>query len=73
MKVEKVKTPLFMLGSKSYMLYEPLGSVLIIGPYNYPFQLVIEPLIGAIAAGNTVVIKPSEYTVHTEKVLLKNV
>lgn len=71
MKVEKVKTPLFMLGSKSYMLYEPLGSVLIIGPYNYPFQLVIEPLIGAIAAGNTVVIKPSEYTVHTEKVLLK--
>lgn len=70
MRIKKVRTPLFMLGSKSYMLYEPLGSVLIIGPYNYPFQLVIEPLIGAIAAGNTVVIKPSEYTVNTEKVLV---
>ncbi len=70
MKVSKVKTPLFMFGSKSYKVYEPLGNVLIIGPYNYPFQLVIEPLIGAISAGNTAVIKPSEYTVHTEKVIL---
>jgi aldehyde dehydrogenase (NAD+) len=71
MKVKKVKTPIFMFGSKSYMTYEPLGSVLIIGPYNYPFQLVIEPLIGAIASGNTVVIKPSEYTTKTEQVLVK--
>ncbi len=71
MRVKKVKTPFFMIGSKSYMMYEPLGTVLIIGPYNYPFQLVIEPLIGAIAAGNTVVIKPSEYTAETEKVLVK--
>ncbi len=70
MKVSKVKTPLFMFGSKSYKVYEPLGNVLIIGPYNYPFQLVIEPLIGAISAGNTAVIKPSEYTVNTEKVIL---
>ena len=60
MKVSKVKTPLFMFGSKSYKVYEPLGNVLIIGPYNYPFQLVIEPLIGAKSAGNTAVINPSE-------------
>ena len=61
-----------MFGSKSYIKKEPLGAVLIIGPYNYPFQLVIEPLIGAIAAGNTVVIKPSEYTTETERVLKKD-
>lgn len=71
MKPKKVKTPLFMLGSKSYIVREPLGSVLIIGPYNYPFQLIFEPLIGAIASGNTIVIKPSEYTVNTEKLINK--
>ncbi|AUD66011.1 aldehyde dehydrogenase [Tenericutes bacterium MZ-XQ] len=70
MKVSKVRTPIFMFGSKSYKMYEPLGSVLIIGPYNYPFQLVIEPLIGAISAGNTAIIKPSEYTKNTEQVIL---
>jgi len=67
MKVRKEKTPLTQFGAKSYSMYEPKGSVLIIGPFNYPFQLVIEPLIGAIAAGNTVIIKPSEHTTHTEK------
>ncbi len=71
MKIRKVKTPLFMFGSTSYIMHEPLGSILIIGPYNYPFQLVVEPLIGAIASGNTIIIKPSEYTVNTEKVLLE--
>ena len=69
MKTKKVKTPLFMFGSKSYMVREPLGTVLIIGPYNYPFQLIIEPLIGAISAGNTAVIKPSEYTTHTQNII----
>ena len=69
MKPKKVKTPWFQLATKSYIDYIPLGHVLIIGPYNYPFQLVIEPLIGAIAAGNVVTIKPSEFTPHTEKVL----
>ncbi len=48
---------------------EPYGTVLIIGPWNYPFQLAIAPLIGAIAAGNTVVIKPSELTPHTSKLV----
>lgn len=71
MKPKKVRTPLFMIGSKSYIVAEPLGTVLIIGPYNYPFQLVVEPLIGAIASGNTAIVKPSEYTTATEKLLVK--
>lgn len=69
MKVRKEKTPLTQIGSKSYSVYEPKGSVLIIGPFNYPFQLLIDPLIGAIAAGNTVILKPSEHTPHTETLL----
>ena len=51
-----------LVGSKSYIIPEPYGSVLIIGPFNYPFQLLIEPLVGAIAAGNTAVLKASENT-----------
>ncbi|MFD1174812.1 aldehyde dehydrogenase [Paenibacillus puldeungensis] len=62
MKPRKVKTPFYHAFSKSWMHKEPYGTVLIIGPFNYPFQLLIEPLIGAIAAGNTVVLKPSENT-----------
>jgi len=59
-KREKVSAPITQFGSKSYIYKEPYGSVLIIGPFNYPFQLVIEPLVGAIAAGNCAVLKPSE-------------
>ncbi|TDL30659.1 aldehyde dehydrogenase [Jeotgalibacillus sp. S-D1] len=70
-KTEKVKTPLFQMPSKSFIMKEPYGSVLIIGPFNYPFQLVIEPLIGAMAAGNCVVIKPSESTPEVTKVISK--
>lgn len=69
MKPKKAGNPLFLFGSKSYSLFEPYGTVLIIGPFNYPFQLVIEPLIGAIAAGNTAVIKPSELTPHVATVV----
>ena len=69
MKRKKVKTPFYQGFSKSYVMREPKGTVLIIGPYNYPFQLSIEPLIGALAAGNTVVLKPSEFTKHTERVI----
>ncbi|AZK47548.1 aldehyde dehydrogenase [Paenibacillus lentus] len=61
-KPQKVRTPFYHVGSKSYMYKEPYGIILIIGPFNYPFQLLIEPLIGAIAAGNCVVLKPSENT-----------
>ena len=52
------------------MIYpEPYGNTLIIAPWNYPFQLAIAPLIGAIAAGNTAVIKPSELTPHTSRLI----
>lgn len=66
---EKVPTPIHQQPAQSYIVPEPYGSVLIIGPFNYPFQLVIEPLIGAIAAGNTAIVKPSESTPHTSSLL----
>lgn len=69
MKPEKVSTNLVNLPSASYVMKEPLGVVLIIGPWNYPFQLLINPLIGAIAAGNCVVLKPSEFAPATEAVM----
>lgn len=71
MKPKRVKTPIYQLNTSSHIVAEPKGTILIIGPYNYPFQLVIEPLIGAIAAGNTAVIKPSEFAKETEKILVK--
>jgi len=61
-KTKKVRAPIHQFPSKGYIMYEPYGTVLIIGPFNYPFQLLIEPLIGAIAAGNCAVLKPSEST-----------
>lgn len=57
---EKRKSPIVYYPSKSYIYKEPYGVTLIIGPFNYPFQLVIAPLIGAISAGNTAIIKTSE-------------
>ena len=72
MKVKKEKTPIAQIGAKSYSLYEPLGVVLIIGPFNYPFQLLIEALIGAIAAGNTIILKPSELTEKTQNAIEKH-
>ena len=61
MEPDSVGTNLVNLPSGSKIIKEPLGVVLIIGPWNYPFQLLINPLIGAIAAGNCVVLKPSEF------------
>lgn len=69
-KAKRKHTPLYLWG-KSYVEYEPYGTVLVIAPFNYPFLLAIEPLVGALAAGNTVVVKPSELTPHTEKVIGK--
>lgn len=60
MQGEKRSTPLVLQPSSSKIIYSPKGVVLIIAPWNYPFQLAIAPLIGAIAAGNCAVIKPSE-------------
>ena len=68
-KPQKVKTPITHIGSKSYIYSEPYGVALIISPWNYPFQLAIAPLIGAIAAGNCAVLKPSELTPRTSQVL----
>lgn len=70
-KVKKVKNDAAQLPGKSYIYKSPYGAVLIIGPYNYPFQLTIEPLIGAIAGGNTVILKPSEYATATETMVEK--
>lgn len=67
-KPRAVNTPIVQYG-ESYIEYEPYGSVLIIVPFNYPFQLAMEPLIGAIASGNTAVVKPSELAPETEKVI----
>ncbi|MCA9765128.1 MAG: aldehyde dehydrogenase [Carnobacterium sp.] len=68
-KDKTVSTPLFLFPSKSKTHHEPYGTVLIIGPFNYPFQLLIEPLIGAISAGNTAVLKPSEMVPTVSKVI----
>ncbi|WP_159886013.1 aldehyde dehydrogenase [Paenibacillus puerhi] len=68
-KPQKVPTPLHLFPSSSRIVSEPYGTALIIGPFNYPFQLVMEPLIGAIAAGNCAVIKPSENTPNVSAVI----
>lgn len=73
MRPQRVKTPLVHFGSKSAIYREPYGSVLIIGPFNYPFMLMLDPLVGALAAGNCAVLKPSEYTPHVSAVIAQMV
>ncbi len=68
-KKRKVKGSILNFPSHNYLIPEPYGNVLIITPWNYPFQLSLTPLIGAIAAGNAVVIKPSELAPATSKIL----
>lgn len=70
-KPKRVGTPLSLQVARSKIYNDPYGVVLIIGPFNYPFQLTIEPLIGAIAAGNCAVIKPSEEAYHTAQIVDK--
>jgi aldehyde dehydrogenase (NAD+) len=62
---EDVDVPITLLGSSAYIQYEPKGNCLVITPWNYPFYLAVSPIIYAIAAGNTVMLKPSEFTPHT--------
>lgn len=71
MKPQKVGTNLLNLPGKSFIYKEPLGVVLVIGPWNYPFQLLFAPLVGAIAAGNCAVLKPSESAPATAAVMNK--
>lgn len=70
-KHKKAKSPIALFPAKSFVKYEPYGTVLVIGPFNYPFQLNLAPLVGAIAAGNTVMIKPSEYVMETANIIKK--
>ena len=71
MSPKTTDTPLTLLGTRSEVQYQPRGVTLIISPWNYPFQLAITPLISAIAAGNTVILKPSEYTPATSEIMRK--
>ena len=75
-KPKKVRTPVLHFPGTSQIYHEPFGCVLIISPWNYPFHLAIAPVIGAIAAGNSVIIKPSEHAPATavllEKMINKN-
>jgi aldehyde dehydrogenase (NAD+) len=68
-KVKSVRTNLMNMPGKSYIIPEPLGVCLVIGAWNYPYQLSLAPAIAAIAAGNTVVLKPSEIPANTSRVL----
>ncbi|MFB9053283.1 aldehyde dehydrogenase family protein [Formosa undariae] len=69
MKRQKVKTPISFLGTSSWYINEPKGVCLIISPWNFPLNLSFGPLVSAIAAGNTVIIKPSEMTPHISEVM----
>ncbi|WP_106497249.1 aldehyde dehydrogenase [Lentibacillus sp. Marseille-P4043] len=69
MEPEKADTPITHKGTKNYIVREPYRVTLVISPWNYPLQLAIAPAIGAMAAGNTVVLKPSEFTQATSSLL----
>ena len=71
MKSKTKLAPYYLFGAYDKIIYRPLGISLIIGPFNYPFQLIFEPLIGAIAAGNYAIIKPSENAIATSKIIAK--
>jgi aldehyde dehydrogenase (NAD+) len=66
---QKVDAPITMLGTRSFIQYEPRGVCLIISPWNYPFSLAVGPLVSALAAGNNVIIKPSELTPHVSSLM----
>ncbi|WP_085991966.1 aldehyde dehydrogenase [Oceanobacillus senegalensis] len=69
MEPDKVTTPITHKGAKSYILREPYGVSLVISPWNYPLQLALAPIIGAISAGNCVVLKPSEHAKETSSLI----
>lgn len=71
MKPKPAATSITYIGTMAETFYEPKGACLIIAPWNYPFQLAIGPLVSAIAAGNSVIIKPSEFSEHTSELILR--
>ena len=73
MSRQKVETPMALLGSSSWYNFEPKGVCLVISPWNFPLNLTFGPLVSAIAAGNTVILKPSEMTPHISKVMAERV
>lgn len=62
---KKIRTPLALMGKKSYVFYQPLGTVLIIAPWNFPFTLSLIPIVTAVLAGNTVIYKPAERATYS--------
>jgi len=73
MQPKKVKSPITLAGSFSFIQYEPKGTSLIISPWNFPFQLAVTPLVSALAAGCTAILKPSEQSEHTSALLRRMV
>ncbi len=71
MRPIKLKPAMISFPAKNYLYKEPYGLSLIIGPWNYPLQLILEPLVGSIAAGNCIVLKPSELATHTSAIIRK--
>ncbi len=69
MAPQEVDTPLLYIGSASKIVYEPKGMALLLTPWNYPFQMPVQHLVAAVAAGCSVIIKPSEFTPHTSAVV----
>ncbi|MCI9270741.1 MAG: aldehyde dehydrogenase [Dorea sp.] len=70
---KRVKTPITQFPSRSFIYPEPYGVALIMSPWNYPFQLTVAPLVGAVCAGNCAVVKPSAYSPNTTRVIAKMV
>lgn len=70
-KPRRVRTPLSQFLASSFIVQEPYGIVAIMSPWNYPFLLTLQPLIGAITAGNTCIVKPSRYSINTSKIIKK--
>lgn len=70
---KKIDAPITMLGTRSFIRHEPRGVCLIISPWNYPFSLAVGPLVSAVAAGNAVIIKPSEMTPNVSAIVARMV
>lgn len=71
MKPKKVRGGIAFIGTKKYISYEAKGNCLVISPWNYPFQLAVYPVLTAFAAGNTIILKPSEFTPATNRIIKK--
>jgi aldehyde dehydrogenase (NAD+) len=69
MKPQRIGATMATLGTKSCVMYQPKGRCLLISPWNYPLSLALGPLVSAVAAGNTAILKPSEFTPHTNRVI----